>query len=142
MDQSEKKYYVEELDEVIGEYCAHRNQNTLYSVLNGLFEGVEKNYSLPCPAEMDDDGNFSIMFATDEKGKESAVALTNLDGENQPLVADVKMRSLMRVMMDNDCVGLVLNPCGEHEFYVPKTFMAYALAAGYQMALDDMSSGN
>lgn len=138
---AEKKYNVEELDEVIGEYCAHKTPDGLYSVLCGVFEGIEKNYTLPCPAKMDEDGNFSIMFAKDDNGKESAMALTNLDGENHPMVADVKMRSLMRVMMNSDCIGLVLNPGGEHEFCLPKMFMAYAISAGYQMALDDMSSG-
>ncbi len=135
----DRRYYVEELDKVIEEYIERPNPNTQYAVLNGLFEGIEENYSLPCPAEMDVDGNFSIMFATDTKGKESVMALTNLDGEKHPVVADVKMRSLMRVMMENDCIGLVLNPGEEHEFCVPKMFLAYALAAGYQMAMDEMS---
>ena len=139
---SEKKYYVEALDEVIGEYCDHPNPNSLYSVLNGLFEGIEQNYTLPCLAKMDGDGNFSIMFAVDDRGKESVAALTRLDGEAQPIVADVKMRSLVRIMVENDCEGIVLNPGGEHEFTVPKMLLAYALHAGYQMALDDMSSGD
>ena len=139
---SEKKYYVEDLDEVIGEYCEHPSPNSLYSVLNGIFEGIEQNYALPCPAKMDDDGNFSIMFAVDDQGKESVAALTRLDGEEQPIIADVKMRSLVRIMVENECEGIVLNPGGEHEFTVPKMLMAYALHAGYQMALDDMSSGD
>lgn len=133
-------YYVEELDEVIGEYCEHPNSNSLYSVLNGLFEGIEKNCSLPCPAEMDEDGNFSIAFATDENGKESVVALTQLDGERQPIIADVRLRSLVHILMDEECIGIVLNPGHEHEFCIPKMFLAYALSAGFQMAIDEMSS--
>ena len=139
---AEKKYYVEELDEVIGEYCEHPSPNMLYSVLNGIFEGIEQNYTLPCPAEMDENGDMKIMFASNRDGRESVVALTQLDGEVHPLVADVKMRSLVRVMLDNDCEGIVLNPGEDHEFCIPKSFLAYALAAGYQMALDDMSNGD
>jgi len=52
------------------------------------------------------------------------------------------MRSLVRIMAENNCEGIVLNPGGEHEFTVPKMLLAYALHAGYQMALDDMSSGD
>ena len=137
---SEKKSYVEELDAVIDEYFQSPDPNRLYSVLNGIFDGIEKNYTLPCPANMDEDGNFEIMFAKDEKGNESIAALTRLNGEQQPIVADVKMRSLVRLMLDNDCEGLVLNPGEEHEFSVPKMFLAYALSAGYQMAMDDMSA--
>ncbi len=133
------EYYVEALDEVIGEYCEHPNSIRLYSVLNGLFEGIEKNYSLPCPAEMDEDGNFKIMFATDNNGKESVVALTQLDGERQPIVADVRLRGLVRILMDEDCIGIVLNPGHAHEFCIPKMFLAYALSAGFQMAMDEMS---
>ena len=138
----EKKYYVEALDEVIAEYCEHPSPNSLYSVLNGIFEGIEQNYSLPCLAKMDDDGNFSIKFAVDDLGRESVAALTRLNGEEQSIIADVKMRSLLRIMVENECEGIVLNPGGEHEFTVPKMLLAYALHAGYQMALDDMSSGN
>ena len=139
---SEKKYYVEALDEVIGEYCEHPSPNSLYSVLNGIFEGIEQNYSLPCLAKMDEDGDFAIMFAADDRGRESVAALTRLDGEEQSIIADVKMRSLVRIMAEKNCEGIVLNPGGEHEFTVPKMLLAYALQAGYQVALDDMSSGD
>ena len=139
---AEKKNYVEGLDELVAEYCEYPSPNTQYAVLNGLFEGIEKNYALPCPAEMDAEGNFRIMFATDENGKESIVALTRLNGEMYPVMADVKMRRLVRILMDTECIGIVLNPGGAREFTVPKTFLAYALSAGYQMALEDMSTDN
>ena len=139
---SEKKYYVEALDEVIVEYCEHPSPNSLYSVLNGIFEGIEQNYSLPCLAKINDDGDFLIKFVADDRGRESVAALTRLDGEKNSIIADVKMRSLVRIMAENDCEGIVLNPGGEHEFTVPKMLLAFALHAGYQMALDDMSSGD
>lgn len=137
---AENKYYIEELDEVIGEYCEDPCPNRLYSVLNGIFEGIDQNYTLPCPAQLHENDEFTIMFAVDDKGGESVVALTQLNGEEQPIVADVKMRSLVKIMAECDCEGIVLNPGAEHEFTIPKMLLAYALHAGFQMAVDDMSS--
>lgn len=139
----EKKYYVEELDEVIREYLNDPGAAGLYSVLCGLFEGIEQNYSLPCPAEMNpENGRITPMFLKKKNGKEHLVVLTSLDGKRYPTVADVKLRSLIRLVFHvEDCEGFIFNPFEAHAFFVPKQFLAYALAAGYQMAEDDNAEG-
>ena len=128
---SEKKYYVEALDEVIAEYCEHPSPNSLYSVLYGIFEGIEQNYSLPCLAKMDDDGNFSIMFAVDDQGKESVAALTRLDGEEQPIIADVKMRTFNK----DGSEGLM---AGNNIRCVAKYMYDHGYIRSEQMVLDFM----
>lgn len=136
---SVKKYYVEELDKVIREYADKPSPNRLYSVLCGLFEGIEENYSLPCPAEMNlEDGNVAPLFLKKENGKEHLAVLTSLDGEKFLTVADVKLRSIVQLVFSmKDCEGIIFNPTKDSEFFVPKQFLAYALAAGYKMAEDD-----
>ena len=135
----EKKNYVEEMDEVIRRYSGDPDAMGLYSVLCGVFEGIEQNYSLPCPAEMNlENGQIRPMFLKKKDGKEHLAVLTNLDGEEYPAVADVKIRSLIRLVFNTEsCEGIIINPFEEHKFFVPKQFLAYALAAGYRMAEDD-----
>ena len=136
---SEKKYYVEELNDVIREYSGDPDAASLYSVLCGVFEGIEQNYSLPCPAEMNlETGRIKPMFLKKKDGKEHLVVLTSLDGEKYPTVADVKLRSLIKLVFNTEnCEGIIINPFEEHNFFVPKQFLAYALSAGYRMAEDD-----
>ncbi len=135
----EKKYYVEELDEVIREYSGDPDAASLYSVLCGVFEGIEQNCSLPCPAEMNlENGRSKLMFLKKKDGKEHLVVLTSLDGEKYPVVADVKLRALIRLVFSTEsCEGVIFNPFEEHQFFVPRQFLAYALAAGYRMAEED-----
>ena len=139
---SEKKYYVEELNEVIQEYEDSPDPNRLYSVLCGLFEGIEENYSLPCPAEMNlENEKINPMFLKKKNGKEHLVVLTSLDGERYPTVADVKLRSIIRLVFNvEDCEGIIFNPFQDNAFFVPKQFLAFALAAGYKMAEEDYES--
>ena len=136
---AEKKYYAEELDEVIREYSGDPDALGLFSVLCGVFEGIEQNYSLPCPAEMDlENGQIKPMFLKKKDGKEHLVVLTSLNGEEYPTVADVKLRSLIRLVFSTEsCEGIIFNPFEDHKLFVPKQFLAYALAAGYRMAEDD-----
>ncbi len=135
----EKKYYVEELDEVMREYAGDPDAIGLFSVLCGVFEGIEQNYSLPCPAEMDlENGQIKPMFLKKKDGKEHLVVLTTLDGEKYPAVADIKLRSLIRLVFNTEnCEGIIINPFEKHKLFVPKQLLAYTLAAGYRIAEDD-----
>ena len=137
----EKSGFVEELNEVIGEYCKCLDRNRLFAVLIRLFEGILENYTIPCPAEMDKDANLKTAFVTDEKGNESLVALTEIDKKIDSIIVDLKMRSLIRLMLEEEnSIGLVLNPGGEHELFVPKMLFVCALATGYRMAMDEVSA--
>ena len=136
-----EKKYLEEMDEVIRDYSSDPDAIGLYSVLCGLFEGIEKNYSLPCPAEMNlENGQIRPMFLRKKDGKGHLVVLTDLDGEEYPTVADVKLRSLIRLVFNTEsCEGIIFNPFQYHRFFVPKQFLAYALAAGCRMAEVDFA---
>ncbi len=134
--------YVEKLDEAIGEYLDSPGSSNLLTVLCGLFDGIESDYSLPCPAEMDLEGmNAKPMFLRTEDGYADLVLLTSLDGEEYPLVADIRLRAIMRLIFNTeDCDGIIFNPSGKHRLFIPRQFLAYALSAGYNMAIEDIEN--
>ena len=136
---SNKKYYVADLNDAINNYTTEPGAATLYAVLGAVFEGIENNYTLPCPAMLNKDGgSFSPMFVQTREGKTHLVALTYLDGEQYPMVADVKLQSLFRLSLDlEDCEAIVFNPGTDNEFRLPKAVLAYGIGAGYQMAMED-----
>ncbi len=138
-----KHNYVEELDKAICEYCDSPGPDRFLKVLWWLFEGIDKNCSLPCPAEMDlEKLNAKPMFLRKESDKEHLVLLTSLDGEKYPTIADIRLRAIMRLILSvEDCEGIIFNPSGEHSLFVPKQFLATALSAGYNIAIEEIENG-
>ena len=126
----EKKYYVEALDEAIRTFCNEPGVDTLYTVWCTLFEGIEKNYSLPCPVRVEED-KFTPLFMKTGEGSEHFAVLTRLDGEKFVMVADVKLQSIVKLIFKMDeCDGIILNPNMDTAFFVSKRFLAYAFSAG------------
>ena len=127
--------YAQEFDRVLLEYTDSPDSDGLYDVLSLLFEGIRKNYSLPCPAEIDpENGGFSPMFLKKKNGEEHLAVLTGDSDERFPVIAKVKLRYLAYLVFDvEECEGIIFNPMQRNAFFVPKAFLGSALSAGYEM---------
>ncbi len=131
-----KNSYVEDMDLAIDRYSDSPCPGSLFAVLCGLFDGIKENYSLPCPSEMNlEDMNVKPMFLRTKAGKEHLVVVTQPVDDDFPTIVDIRLRALLGLIFDTeDCEGIVFNPGGAHEFYVPKDLLSYALSAGFSMA--------
>ncbi len=131
--------YVETMDRFIVKYLCAPDPGSLYALLCVIFEGIAENYSLPTTTELNaEDMTFAPMFIGAENGIESLVVLTDLNGEELSVTANVKFRALLNLILSREsCVGIVFNPGTEKEYFIPKTLLHYAVLAGYRMAEDD-----
>ena len=138
----DKERYMAAFHEVLCDYCSDPDNSKLFNVLSALFEGIEKNYALPCPARMNFDTlEAEPMFIGRTNGDRVLVVLTSTDGIQYPELVTVKLRALVDLMIDtDDCEGLLFNPLEKSEFFVPKSFLAYAICMGYNMAVNDMEA--
>ncbi len=136
---SENKTYAEILNDIIGRYNESPDAGGLFSIICKLLEGIVKDCSLPCPVEMDlDNLRIKPMFFGTTEGKDHLVVFTHPDSENRRTVADIRLRTLMRVIFNMDkCEGIVFNPFDEEDFFVPKELFMFAIGAGYKMAIED-----
>ncbi len=136
---SENKTYAEILNDIIGRYNESPDAGGLFSIICKLLEGIVKDCSLPCPVEMNlDELRIKPMFFGTTEGKEHLVVFTHPDIENRWTVADIRLRTLMRVIFNMDkCEGIVFNPFDEEDFFVPKELFMFAIGAGYKMAIED-----
>lgn len=126
-----KTWFVEELDRALRAYCDEPNENGLYAVWCALLEGIERNYSLPCPARLEED-KVSPLFFRMKDGREHLAVLTRLDADDFVMVAEVKLQSIMRLIFEVDeCDGILLNPDQDNEFFLPRRFLAHVFSAGY-----------
>lgn len=137
--KGEKKYYPEILGDRIKAYHDDPGVDSFGEVLCCLFHGIVNNYSLPCPAMPAKDGSLIPARVKNKYGRQTMVLLTELDGGSYPTVADVKVRALVRCMLGEESDdGFIFNPGTDRFFFVSKSLLAYALDAGYEMAMEDM----
>ena len=134
-----KTQFAEELDRTLHAYRDEPNESGLYSVWYALFEGIESNYALPCPVRLEEDDVSSLFYKTND-GREYLAVLTRLDVDRFVMVADVKLRSILRLVFEVDeCDGILLNPNQDNEFVLPKRFIAFAFTAA-QAYFEDFSN--
>ena len=140
----ENTTYLKTMNRYIAEYCRAPGLDSLYAVLTVVFGGIEENYSLPAPVELNDEAiTVSPLFVSDKDGNEYLVVLTDQDNEKYPVIANVKMRALLRLALSREtCSGIYFNPDTEKEFFIPKKFLQHAVSAGRGMAEDDRRQEN
>ena len=104
--------YVEKLDRKIAAYNTSPCQELLYDILELVFEGIDKNYAVSCPVEMNlDDLKCEPLCSKGKDGKERLVIFTQEDRTGQPTVAALKLQGLMYVIAtQDDCEGIIFNP--------------------------------
>ena len=134
-----KEKYAEILNGYIDKFNESPDAGRLFTVICMLFDGIVKDCSLPCPVEMDlDKLRIKPMIFSTTEGKDHLVVFTHPDSENRWTIADIRLRTLMRVIFNMDkCEGIVFNPFDEEDFFVPKDIFMYAIAAGYKMTIED-----
>jgi len=131
--------YVEKLDGKIAAYNASPRQELLYDILELVFEGIDKNYAVSCPVEMNsDDLTCEPLFSKGKDGKERLVIFTQADTARQPTVAALKLQGLMYVLATvDDCEGIIFNPYGDHSLFIPKTLIINAFNAAWSIAFNE-----
>lgn len=134
--------YIEAFHEKIEQYGSELTPEALFQLLSIFFDGIENNCSLACAAEESEEGDLSLSYAVRSDGSQALIVLSNPDGEKYPIIADVKLRTIIHMIINDDlCNGVLIDP-DESALFIPKYFIAYAISAGYQMALEDIENGD
>ena len=131
--------FVEKLDMKIAAYNTSPCQELLCDILELVFEGIDKNYAVSCPVEMNsDDLTCEPLFCKGKDGKERLVIFTQEDGTRHPTVAALKLQGLMYALATlDDCEGIVFNPYEDHTLFVPKELILNAFNAAWSIAFNE-----
>ena len=135
MEDNKKMSFPEVLNKRILAFKADPCDRTYTGLLCCVFDGIEKDVSVPMPAELDaEDITIRPSFMDSAKGEPALVILSVPDGEMYPCVVNVKLRAAMRVVLDKaDCIGIIIDPNTESEVFVSKSLMTSAIGAGLAM---------
>ena len=92
----------------------------------------------PVPADMDWD---AIMvkprFFSEAHAEKSLVILTEPDGEEYPFFAEVKLRAVLSIMINDDnCGGIIINPESDKQVFVMKGVFLNAMSAALSLLND------
>ena len=131
MENEKKRSFPETLNEDIHAFRAAPDERSYSRILSRFFDGVEKDVSVPVPADMEwDTMKIKPCFYVGRDGEKSLVILSDPDGEKYPFFADVKLRAVLRIMMDaDDCGGIVINPEEDTQVFIMKGVILNAFGA-------------
>lgn len=135
MEQNEKKSFPEELNDAILAYKENPHEGTYCRMLCCVLDGITEDVSIPIPADMDFERLTACpQFRTNNQGENGLVALTNPDGEIYPYFVSVKLRAVLRILLDEEkCSGILLNPNEKNEILIRKDLLVSAIGAGLGM---------
>ncbi len=138
MEENEERVFPERLNDEIRAFKANRNTITFCSLLCCILDGLTENADVPVPGEMDwDTMVFRPEYLTDEDENETLVILSIPDGTKNPFLANVRLRAVMRAMLNNErCDGFVIDPDNDGGVLIYKELIVSALSAALAMLND------
>ena len=118
-------------------YRENPTNTRLLELVACLFEGIEKDCRLACivgEGEGENGEVFLQKYSRKDEGEMWSPALCSMaDEEKPPRIADIRLRSLAKLVVQSDeCEGLLIDP-GENTIYIPKALIRNALSAGQRM---------
>ena len=108
-------------------------------LLELIFDGIKDNAMIEVPCDIDPDhytgGPAAIEY---EDGSESLLLVTSPPAEASGVMLSISMRAFVQELDEKESYdGIVVNPETE-DLFLPKTLIKSALAAGRQMAEDEI----
>ena len=130
MEQNNKAFR-EVLNEELQRYEAHPNESTYSRLLCCIFDGIREDAFVSVPADMDWDlMTVRPRMQNGPDDREHLVVLTDPDGESYPFFVSVRLRALMRFMLNStNCGGILLNPGEDGEACMRKELLVSAIGA-------------
>ena len=134
-----EKNYREQLHETITKYVNAPSLATYGDFLAMFFIGIKENEMLPVKfyvncEEMD--GGYNRSDHVDG----SVLEVFTIDVD-KIVAADNRLRAMVKELKKCDeCAGIMLNPEGDYEIFVPRELILNAIEAGYQIAMDEIEA--
>jgi len=134
------KIYRDQLHEKLKKYTSAPNPTSFTAFLAFLFKGILDDEMIPVSFYIDFDtldGGYSCSDHAD--GPVFEVFTVPVD--SSMLASENKMRAIVRELRKSEnCEGIMFNPKGEDELFVPKELILNAIDAGYQIAVDEIEA--
>ena len=129
------KSFPEELNDAILAYRDDPHEDSYCRLLCCVLDGIALDVSIPIPADMDFERRaVRPRFQESRQGETGLVALTDPDGEKYPYFANVKLRAVLRILLNEEkCSGILLNPEECNEVLIRKDLLVSAIGAGLGM---------
>lgn len=129
--------YMERFNQMVDRYRNDSVQAMLLDLLTVIFEGIEKDCSIECAADIRD-GKPCLKYHQNEDGSLSLIVLSSPDSEEYPLITYLELRRIIRMISkQEDCRGIMIDLNDGTGLFIPKDFLLHAVNAGYQMAVED-----
>lgn len=127
-NREERRSYIEVFQDKIAAFRKGPGEETLTDLFRLLYDGLLQDCALPCAAKMAEGGGFELAYAVRADGTRSLAVLSRLDGERFPVIADVRLRTLLSLVMEQEnCDGIIIDPADDDRVFIPKEDLALLL---------------
>ena len=101
--ENNKKSFPEELNDAILAYRDDPHEDSYCRLLCCVLDGIALDVSIPIPADMDFERQaVRPRFQESRQGETGLVALTDPDGEKYPYFANVKLRAVLHILLNEE----------------------------------------
>ena len=128
------KTYLEDLNLALEDCRREPGWESYSEMVSLLFIGLEKDVSVPCPGDFNSEGEFEPRVVKKDGSMAFFIETTVELLKKRKMFADIKLRSLVKLMMEDPEVdSLVFNPGTDMYCRIMKTVVIYAFSAAVKL---------